>query len=100
MSVDLDALVCDMQNHETDLRTLRFGNHRKYRSAQPQALAKIIESFIQWVKIHGAGRPSVAFMPHQGSTAEQGFHEMYQRFDVTIRRSALDPRLLGDMGLV
>jgi hypothetical protein len=103
VSLDLDAFVRDLQNHEAELKTLRFGNHRKYRSAQPQALAKIIESFIQWVKAHGAGRPSIAFIPHQSSTAEQGFCELYHRFDVDDfgRLGRFDLLcLLGDMGLV
>lgn len=102
VSSEHSAFVDQLYASEAKLKTLRFGNHRKYRSPRPHALAEVVNSFVQWVRYHG-GSPSAAFTPQQEGTPEQGFRELYHRFDVDEfgRLGRFDLlNLLGMMGLL
>jgi len=81
VSSDVPSFNGDLESCQEELKSLRFGNHRKFESKQPDALAQVIESFICWVRLHGSS-PSAAFAPLHDDTHEQAFHDLYRRFDV------------------
>src|SRR6266566_777052 len=95
------AFINQLVAHEAALLTLYFGNHRKFCSKQPDGIADVVKSFVSWVGRHG-GSPAAAFASEEGSTPQQGFGELYQRFDVHgFGRLGLFDLLclLGKMGL-
>jgi hypothetical protein len=79
ISAEGAAFINQLFACEADLRTLRFGNHRKFRSQKPGAIAEVIMSFAQVVRDHG-GCPSAAFTPEEGMTPQEGFDQLYHRF--------------------
>jgi len=79
VSAQGSAFINQLFAHEADLRTLRFGNHRKFRSQKPGAIAKVVMSFVQVVRDHG-GSPSATFTPEEGGTSQKGFDQLYHRF--------------------
>lgn len=84
------------------LSTLRFGNHRKFESNQPEALFKVISSFVEWVRFSG-GSPSQALAVSNDVAPEEGFDLLFrslnvQRFGRTGKFDMLC--LIGDLGLI
>jgi hypothetical protein len=57
---------------------LRFGNHRKRRSKQPDDVFKVVESFVNWVDQHG-GSPQRAFATAGAQTPEEAFDTLYHQ---------------------
>ena len=92
-----------IEDPDTPLWELRFGNHRKFESKKPNGLLSVVCSFIDWVELHGDD-PYSAFAAHTGSTPEQDFSSLYHslstvhRFGRTARFDLLD--LIGRMNLL
>lgn len=92
-----------LEDPNTPLWKLRFGNHRKFESKKPKGLYTVVLSFIHWVDLHG-DNPYSAFVAHTGDTSEQGFGSLYHsltavhRFGRTARFDLLD--LIGRMHLL
>jgi len=99
VSAEHSAFIDQLYASQAKLRTLRFGNHRKYRSPRPHAIVEVVNSFVQWARCHD-GSPSAAFAPQQGSTPEQGFRELYRRFDVDDFRRLGRFDLLNLLGVI
>jgi hypothetical protein len=59
----------------SDLQSLSFGNHRKYESQKPQAIWKVIESFVTLAQ--GCGGPKGMVTPISDGT--DPFDQLYQR---------------------
>jgi len=77
VSSDRESLKAWLIDHCGEVRSLRFGNHRKYESTQPQQVFRIISSFLDWVERNG-GTPAAAFEgASQGSPAE-GFDRLFR----------------------
>lgn len=85
------------------IKSLSFGNHRKYESHKPLTLYKVISSFVDWVKENG-GTLESAFQTNTHGTPEANFDVLYHslkelfRFD---RTGAFDLLcLLGNLGIL
>lgn len=63
---------------ENDLRTLAYGNHRKFESKQPADIWTVIESFIGLVAAFG-GTPSLLFETDPGISPQERFDQLFQR---------------------
>lgn len=77
---DPKAMCGWLEQHAGDLRTLSFGNHRKYESKQPVDLGNVIVSFIAVVHDHG-GTPATLFTvaPDEAATPEDRFEVLFRR---------------------
>jgi Alpha-glutamyl/putrescinyl thymine pyrophosphorylase clade 3 len=72
-----------IENRE-ELKSLGFGNHRKYEARKPRILYRVISGFIDWVKDRG-GTPSSAFRTSSHSTSEKSFDRLFHSFKCTFR---------------
>jgi hypothetical protein len=90
------------ENREA-LKSLRFGNHRKYESHKPVILYRVIRSFIQWVNDNG-GSPGSAFQPRANGGPGVHFDHLYHSLKGIFRfgrTGAFDLLcMLGDMGIL
>jgi alpha-glutamyl/putrescinyl thymine pyrophosphorylase-like protein len=100
-----DAFRDWLVSQRAALAKLRFGNHRKYESKEPNALWQVIQSFLVVVSQNGDS-PALAFSVGWAArrSAGQRFHDLYQllrglhRFG---RLGAFDfVMLLAQLGLV
>ena len=87
---------------EEDLRTLQYGNHRKFESRSPAALFSIVSSFHSWISRSG-GDPQQAFNTQDSESPEEMFNILFNRMNVwrfgrTGRFDFLC--LLGEMGIL
>jgi hypothetical protein len=89
--------------HQDELRSLSYGNHRKYESQKPELLYRVFRSFLDWTAQNG-GSPTVAFRMHVAESPESKFRRLFKslrsifRFD---RTGAFDLLcLIGGMGLL
>jgi hypothetical protein len=89
------------------IRSLKFGNHRKYETNNPDSrngTPAVIRSFVEWVKVAGRGSPYEALRAvAKGKTPEIAFDNIYQqmsviRFGRTGRFDFLC--LLGNLGIL
>lgn len=95
------------RNRDT-FKGLRFGNHRKYETLNPNSPAgtpAVIESFCAWVKQHGGNSPYDAFLSllTPAMTREESFDRLFRSFRV--RRFGRTARfdflsLLGNLELL
>ena len=92
--------LCD---HRDRIKTLRYGNHRKFESHKPLILYEVISSFLRWVMENG-GSPQSALRINTSATPEANFDAMYhslkgiRRFG---RTGAFDLLcLLGNMSIL
>ena len=103
VSTRFDEFTVWAYAHADLLATLRYSNHRKFESKQPDALVAVVESFVGWVRSRGAG-PAAAFAATAATLSPaQRFRALYEalkvyRFGRTARFDFLC--LLGDMALV
>jgi len=56
-----NSLKSWLRENREELKSLHFGNHRKYESHKPVILYRVIRSFIEWVNDNG-GTPGSAFL--------------------------------------
>lgn len=90
-------------SRRTELRSLLYGNHRKYESKKPDDIWAVIESFIDLVNGHG-NRPSLLFSTDASMSRQDRFDLLFERlralhrFGRTGRFDFLS--LLADLGLV
>ena len=90
-----------LRERQSELLTLKFGNHRKYESQEADALFKVVDSFVKWVK-HNGGSPRRAFETKSMNSAEEKFDALFRtlkiwRFGRTAKFDTLC--LLGDLGI-
>ena len=103
VSSDDQALRTWLVGNRDALKSLAFGNHRKYEAHNPLTLHKVISSFIDWVKDNG-GTPVSAFRTSSSRSPEANFDVLYHsvkrvfRFDRTGSFDLLS--LLGNMGIL
>jgi hypothetical protein len=103
VSSDSQSFKQWLKEHREDLALLKFANHRKYESKKPDALFKVLNSFIMWVK-SSSGNPQQAFTVDGANNPEARFDSLYKalreitRFGRTARFDMLC--LLGDMGIL
>ncbi len=103
VSSDCRGFEAWLQSHQMDLKTLQFGNHRKYESKRPEKLFEVISSFVAWVKSNG-GTPRQAFAADGSDDPWARFDTLFhamkgiQRFGRTARFDTLC--LLGNLELV
>jgi hypothetical protein len=94
-----------LSNNDVALRTLVFGNHRKYESKKPKNLFRVIESFLALVAQHD-DLPSKLFevAASDANDATQRFSKLFHRlrdvwrFGRTARFDLLT--LMSDLGLL
>lgn len=76
-----------LRDHRSDVRRLRFGNHRKYETHDPEkrnSTADVVESYVQWVEKEGQGRQAAIFEEAtRGRSPEAAFDELYRQIRVT-----------------
>jgi hypothetical protein len=67
-------------SHESDIKTLSFGNHRKYESKKARHLWRVIDSFMRLVDNHG-GRPArLVEVAQVASPFVDRFELLFRRF--------------------
>lgn len=92
-----------LTKHREDLKSLYFGNHRKFESKKATALFRVFESFLEWATDHG-GRPSGAVADAAKTTPEANFHALFSSLHGIYRMGrtgAFDFLcLLGDLELL
>jgi len=71
-----DILRQWLNERRDQVKSLRFGNHRKYESHKPPILYRVVSSFLEWVKDNG-GTPSSAFKTMIDGAAEASFDSLY-----------------------
>jgi hypothetical protein len=112
VSTQLGELRFWIEMHRAEVKTLKFGNHRKHETnSDPEELFKVLESIVKWVKQNG-GTPQSALSIEGASKPESAFNILYRRlmghssptqngiyrFGRTACFDML--MLLGDLGLV
>jgi hypothetical protein len=60
ISSNPDSLREWLFDHQKELRSLSYGNHRKYESQKPEILHRVFRTFLDWIAQNG-GSPAVAF---------------------------------------
>ena len=78
--------VCDapttlrtwLANHDSDLQSLSFGNHRKYESKWPDDIWAVVESFLTLAEENDGPKQLVTVADHKGDAAAQ-FDVLYRR---------------------
>jgi hypothetical protein len=92
-----------LMEHRDHLKSLHFGNHRKYESHKPQIIFQVVASFLDWGTENG-GTPSAAFGVGPRGNPEARFDALFKslrgiyRFD---RTGAFDLLcLLGGLGVL
>ncbi len=76
VSSELISLRPWLMENRKNLKSLRFGNHRKYESHKPLILHAVIASFCSWVVDNG-GTPSRAFGTSMDGNHEASFDRLY-----------------------
>ena len=76
VSSNSDSMRRWLIEHCVELRSLRFGNHRKYESHKPAKLYEVVFSFVIWVKQNG-GSPKSAFGMNTRATPDENFDTLY-----------------------
>jgi hypothetical protein len=101
VSTRFDEFSSWAHTHADLLATLRYGNHRKFESKQPDDIVVVMESFVGWVRSRGQG-PTAAFAATPATLSPtQRFRALYDAFDVyRFGRTARFDCLLGDMALL
>lgn len=74
-----------LQAHRAELKSLGYGNHRKYESKQPKDLYRVFESFCEWIKEHG-GSPAKAFRIDREASPETRFDTLYRSLKKGVHR--------------
>ena len=81
-----DAVREWMLVNEEQVKSLKFGNHRKYRTNDPtktNGTAEVIRSFVEWVNQKGQGSPYQALLNiSQANTPENKFDKAYQEISL------------------
>lgn len=77
ISSDPHSLRSWLIQNRQELRSLRFGNHRKYEAHKPLILYKVIWNFIEWVRTNG-GTPVSAFQASIDKSPEANFDVLYR----------------------
>lgn len=100
---DTEALAGWLESAEDRLRSLKFGNHRKYESKRPQQLLSVITSFLRLVDDRG-GSPSLLFDDSRSKHERERFACLFRRLK-PLNRFARTGRfdlliLLADLHLV
>ena len=89
--------------HQNQLATLRFGNHRKFESKKANKLFEVIAGFVDWVRGLG-NNPQEAFATEGCDTSEEQFDRLFYRLTAIPRFGRLGAFdmlcLLGDMGIL
>lgn len=94
-------------SNEKGFKPLRFGNHRKFETKDPNnpnGTPAVIQSFVEWVQKTGDGRPYQALcVVSQANTPEERFDRLYRgisliRFGRTAKFDFLC--LLGNLGIL
>lgn len=67
-----------LMEHAADLRSLSFGNHRKFESKKPRALWEVIESFLALVERY-TGSPAAMFKSDDALSPTQRHAVLYER---------------------
>ena len=83
-----DEIRLWMTSHPKKVKRLRFANHRKYETNNPNnpvGTAAVIYSFREWVKRNGRGLPYKALrsVAKSSTSPERGFDQAYLKLDVT-----------------
>jgi Alpha-glutamyl/putrescinyl thymine pyrophosphorylase clade 3 len=89
--------------HAGKVKTLSFGNHRKFESKRPAILFRVVESFQEWVMDNGAS-PSEAFNRPANVSQQAWFDALFHGLSKNVyrfrRTGAFDFLcLLADLGL-
>lgn len=83
---DPDAVRKWMVSNEERVKSLKFGNHRKYRTNNPNSpigTAAVIRSFVEWVDQKGQGSPYRALLNiSQADTPENKFDKAYHEISL------------------
>lgn len=102
VSSDFGRLTRWLGNHQTDLTTLNFGNHRKYESKQPAELGRVISGLVAWVHRTG-GAPAAALGTDRVAETDDEFARLFGSLSQVYRfgrTGSFDTLvLLADMGL-
>lgn len=92
-----------LSENRKNLKSLGFGNHRKYESHKPLILYRVILSFRNWVNANG-GTPVSAFRTNIHRSPEENFDVAYRSLRRVYRfgrTGAFDLLcLLGNMGIL
>jgi hypothetical protein len=68
-----------LETHRAEVKSLKFGNHRKHETnSDPDELFKVLESIVEWVKRNG-GTPRSALSTNGASKPESAFKILYRR---------------------
>ena len=83
-----DEIRLWMTSHAKKVKLLRFANHRKYETNNPNnpvGTAAVIHSFREWVNRNGRGLPYEALrsVAKSSKSPERGFDQAYLKLDVT-----------------
>ncbi len=103
ISSNPESLRIWLLEHHVELRSLSYGNHRKYESQKPEILYRVFRSFLDWVAENG-GPPTVAFRLEVEESPESKFRLLFKsvgsifRFRRTGTFDLLS--LMGGMGLL
>ena len=96
-----------MKANPAGIRRLRFGNHRKFETNNPDSpngTAAIICSFVDWVRASGTDGPFEALRSvPRSSDPKEGFDRLFQGFEIIRfgRTGKFDFLcLLGNLGLL
>jgi hypothetical protein len=97
-----------MRAHGERVKELKFGNHRKYESNDPNKRVgthAVIDSFVKWARRNGDGSPfkALAKFVTNGKRPEDAFDEIFDAFDVLRfgRTAKFDFLcLLGNLGIL
>lgn len=104
---NVDSIRNWMVSNEDGFKHLKFGNHRKFETKDPDSpngTPAVIQSFVEWVKKTGDGSPYQALrVVSQANTPEERFDTLYQgisliRFGRTAKFDFLC--LLGNLGIL
>ena len=76
-----DEFFTWVNENECKLKTLSYGNHRKFESKQPGGIKAVMSSFVAWVHSRGDG-PADAFVTDVTLDAAQRFRALYKAFTV------------------
>jgi hypothetical protein len=89
--------------HKDELRSLSYGNHRKYESQKPDILYRVFRTFLDWTAQNG-GSPTLAFRTDVDESPESKFRLLYKSLRSIFRlgrTGAFDLLcLIGRMGLL
>ena len=78
VSADMRGLRSWLLQNKKALKTLRFGNHRKFESKEPEALFRAVQSFADWVR-SSSGTPRKALYVVESGPPEDSFDSVYRR---------------------